>query len=162
MVVWRFHWPFIKTIPIWSMQVYWKYLNWAKISVGSIVKIPSKLKISLAENTKMKTKTMRILKSGRCNFQYFFSAGCRRFRCPFKALQNPDVQLLIVGEKQWMGDRALYTRCDLGRKNKALIVMGPCWFWRNGYGCMCWLAKEILSIHEDSIYPGGNPFWGSK
>ncbi len=165
MVVWRFHDHIHQNNPDMIYAGVLKYLNWAKYQSGSIVKIPSKkLKDIVAEiDTKMKTKTMRILGNPDAVISNIsLVLGAAGSDAHFKALQNPDVQLLIVGESnEWETVPYIQDAISEG-KNKALIVMGHTDSEEAGMDvCADWLKKFYPSMKIQFIR-AGNPFWGSK
>ncbi len=164
LVVWRFHDHQHRTMPDQIYAGVLSQLGWNAYPMQSyhIYDIPDK---SLGEivseiKLKMNAKTMRIVGDPKIRISKVgLVLGAAGSSAHFNILQNPDCELLIVGESnEWETVPYVQDAISLGQK-RSLIVMGHADSEEAGMVyCRDWL-KKIYPTMKIVHLQAGNPYW---
>lgn len=164
LVVWRFHDHLHRTKPDQVYEGVLAMLGWNNFPMNSyhIYDIPDKsLKSIVSEiEKKMKAKTVRVIGNPKIVISKVgLVLGAAGSASHFNMLQNPDCELLIVGESnEWETVPYVQDAITLGHK-RAMIVMGHADSEETGMiYCKDWLKKIYPSLKIEFI-AAGNPYW---
>jgi putative NIF3 family GTP cyclohydrolase 1 type 2 len=168
MVVWRFHDHWHARRPDGILTGMAEALGWEKSSSPEqprLFSLPSATLEELAQNiqSRLSARALRVIGEPRMTVRrVFLSPGFNNFPGMMKALDSPDVDVLVIGEtREWEGVE--YARdCITAGKKKGLIVIGHVPSEERGMDeCARWL-KTFISEVPIQYLPGGDPFWRPK
>ena len=164
LVVWRFHDHIHRTSPDQIYEGVIEKLGWKsyKMDEKHIMIIPE---MPLNEIVKqigkqMNAKTIRVVGDKNSKFSKVgLVLGAAGSGAHFKTLQNPDCELLIVGEtNEWETVPYIQDAITLGQK-RALIVLGHADSEEAGMiYCKDWL-KKFYPDTKIQFIEAGNPYW---
>jgi len=165
LVVWRFHdhWHARKPDGILSGMA--GALGWEKNQSPEqprLFSLPAATLEEIAQNIqrRLNARALRVIGDPRLTVRrVFLSPGFNNFPGMMKALDSPDVDLLVIGEtREWEGVE--YARdCVTAGKKKGLIVIGHVPSEERGMEeCAKWLKTFVTEVPIQYL-PGGDPFW---
>jgi len=165
MVVWRFHDHWHARKPDGILTGMTEALGWEKFQSPEqprLFSLPAATLEVLAQNVqrRLNAHAMRVIGDPRMTVRRaFLSPGFNNFTGMMRALDNPDVDVLVIGEaREWEGVE--YARdCVTAGKKKGLIVIGHVPSEERGMDeCARWLKTFVTEVPIQYM-PGGDPFW---
>lgn len=167
LVIWRFHDHIHQNKPDMIYEGVVKKLGWQKFLIEDKTgfKIPEKSLAEIVKEIEQKfiAKTIRVVGNPSAKFSKVgLVLGAAGSAAHFKALSNPNCELLIVGESnEWETVPYVQDAITLGY-NKALIVMGHADSEEAGMDvCADWL-KGFYPKLKIQFIEAKNPYWRSK
>ena len=168
LVVWRFHdhWHSRKPDGILAGMV--TALGWAKYQSDKdpeIFQLPSSSLETLVKKIQkqLEIRSLRVIGDPRMNVtRVALAAGYNDLRGIMRWLDNPDIDVLSIGEtREWEGveyARDAVTAC----RKKALVILGHVPSEERGMKeCAQWLKTFVPEVPIEYL-PGGEPFWSPK
>ena len=168
LVVWRFHdhWHARKPDGILAGMV--AALGWEKYQSNKdpkIFQLPSSSLETLVKNVQkqLEIRSLRVIGDARMNVsRVALAAGYNDLRGIMRWLDNPDIDVLTIGEtREWEGVEYARDAVTAGRK-KALVILGHVPSEERGMKeCAQWLKTFVPEVPIEYL-PGGEPFWSPK
>jgi putative NIF3 family GTP cyclohydrolase 1 type 2 len=167
-VIWRFHDHWHARRPDGVFVGMTDALGWGKyLSVDNPRRfdLPGTSLEGLAKDIQhqLKIRAMRVIGDPQMKIsRVVLSPGFNNPQGMMRALDRPDVDVLIIGEsREWEAVEYLRDVITTGRK-KALIVLGHVPSEEAGMSeCAKWLKTFISEVPIEYL-PGGEPFWSPK
>jgi putative NIF3 family GTP cyclohydrolase 1 type 2 len=165
LVVWRFHDHWHARKPDGILTGMAEALGWVKYQSTEqprLFSLPATVLEDLAKNMqgRLNARALRVIGDPRMAARrVVLSPGFNNFPGIMRALDSPDVDVLVIGEtREWEGVE--YARdCVTAGKKKALIILGHVPSEERGMEeCARWL-KTFITEAPIQYLPGGDPFW---
>jgi putative NIF3 family GTP cyclohydrolase 1 type 2 len=168
LVVWRFHdhWHSRKPDGILAGMI--AALGWEKYQTNNdpeIFQLPSSSLETLVKNIQkqLEIRSLRVVGDARMNVtRVALAAGYNDLRGIIRWLDNPDIDVLAIGEtREWEGVEYARDTVTAGRR-KALVILGHVPSEERGMKeCAQWLKTFVTEVPIEYL-PGGEPFWSPK
>ena len=168
LVVWRFHDHWHARKPDGILAGMTEALGWGKHGSSEqprLFSLPVTTLEGLAQNMqgRLDARAIRVIGDPQMTVRRaFLSPGFNNFPPIMKAMDSPDVDVLVIGEtREWEGIE--YARdCVSAGKKKGLIVLGHVPSEERGMEeCARWLRTFVTEVPIQYL-PGGDPFWRPK
>jgi putative NIF3 family GTP cyclohydrolase 1 type 2 len=165
LIIWRFHdhWHARKPDGIQAGMVH--ALNWGKYQDPAdehLFTVPSATLKNLTSEiqSRLQIRAMRVVGEPDMRVsRVAMSPGAAGFGHETRALEMPDVQLLIVGETREWETVEYVSDAVTERKNKALIILGHIPSEQAGMEeCARWLRSFVSEVPVNFV-PASEPFW---
>ena len=168
LVVWRFHDHWHSRRPDGILKGMVAALDWEKYQSGKdpeIFVLPSSSLEKLVKKIQkqLTIRSLRVIGNSQMNVsRVALAPGYNDLRGIMRWLDNPDIEVLTIGEtREWEGVEYARDAVTAGR-NKALIILGHVPSEERGMKeCARWLKTFIPEVPIEYL-PGGEPFWSPK